>query len=167
MFPRRKAEEEAERERKIGLEKVRQRELAEAEERREVEKRRREEEEDQRQRQWEQKRSAAAEERARITEAREAARRKAEELRQREEMEEEAGRRARELHRKQALEELQRFKKKSQAEVKEASKEGGAGAGADDKENIPTKYKEENKKLLAQTAVKGSETDSTSAKVVV
>ena len=79
-------------------------------------------------------------------------------------MEEEAGRRARELHRKQALEELQRFKRKSQAEVKEASKESGAGAGAD-KENIPTKIKEENKKLLAQNDVKGSETDSSSAKV--
>merc|ERR1719219_2270988 len=75
-----------------------------------------------------------------MTEAREAARRKAEEL-----------------HRKQALEELQRFKRKSQAEVKEANKE----SGADDKENIPTKYKEENKKL---SAAKGSETDSASAK---
>ena len=146
----------------MALEKVRQREVAEAGEKREAEKRRREEEEDQRQRQWEEKRSAAAEERARITETREAARRKAEELRQREEMEEEAGRRARELHRKQALEELQRFKRKSQAEVKEASKEGGAGA---DKENIPTKCKEENKKLLAHNAVKGSENDSSSAKV--
>ena len=74
-------------------------------------------------------------------------------------MEEEAGRRARELHRKQALEELQRFKRKSQAEVKEASKE----SGADDKENIPTK--DEKKKLLAHNTVKGSETDSASAKV--
>ena len=47
--------------------------------------------------------------------------------------------------------------------MKEASKE----SGADDKENIPTKYKEENKKLSAYNAVKVSETDSASAKVVL
>ena len=56
---------------------------------------------------------------------------------------------------------MQRFKRKSQAEVKEASKE----SGADDKENIPTKHKDEKKKLLAHNTVKGSETDSASAKV--
>ena len=47
--------------------------------------------------------------------------------------------------------------------MKEANKE----SGADDKENIPTKYKEENKKGSAYNAVKGTETDSTSAKVEI
>ena len=76
-------------------------------------------------------------------------------MRRREEEEEEAGRRARELHRKQALEELQRFKRKSQAEVKEAS----------DKENIPKKNAED-KKLPSFNTTKGVEvTDSSQMKV--
>ena len=76
-------------------------------------------------------------------------------MRRREEEEEEAGRRARELHRKQALEELQRFKRKSQAEVKEAS----------DKENIPKKNAED-KKLPSFNTTKGLEvTDSSQMKV--
>ena len=44
--------------------------------------------------------------------------------------------------------------------MKEANKE----SGADDKENIPTKNKEENKK---GSAYKGTETDSASAKVEI